>query len=100
VEHQVRIGDLLVRPHEPTGLEVVRRSGTAPKDEPPKTNPRALPFLQRRLHGYGLRARVLDVDLKVILQVLADAGKIMDDVHAERAQLVCVADARKLQELR
>jgi hypothetical protein len=44
-----------------------------------------------------LRARVLDVDLEVVLQVLADAGQVVHDVDAERAQLVGVAHAGELQ---
>ena len=41
---------------------------------------------------------MLDVDLDVILQVLADSRKVLHRVEAERFQLVSVADSGKLQE--
>ena len=43
---------------------------------------------------------MLDVDLEVVLEVLADPGQVLDDVDAERPQLIGGADARQLQELR
>ena len=99
VEHQVRVGDLVVRADEAAALEVVRRARAA-AEEPLQPDPRALPLLQRRLHGDRLLAAVLDVDLEVVLEVLADAGEVVHHVHAERLELARVADPRELEELR
>ena len=43
---------------------------------------------------------MLDVDLEVVLQVLADARQVGDDLDPERAQLGRRADARELEQLR
>ena len=43
---------------------------------------------------------MLDVDLEVVLQVAADGRQVVDDVDAERSQVVGLADARQLQQLR
>ena len=48
----------------------------------------------------GCVRQVLDVDLEVILQVLAHARQVVHDRHAERLELARVADARELQQLR
>jgi hypothetical protein len=53
-----------------------------------------------RLHRDRLLGGVLDVDLEVVLQVLADAGQVVHDVDAERLEVVRVADAGELQQLR
>ena len=45
-------------------------------------------------------AAVLDVHLKVILQVLADAGQVGHRADAEALELARVADSGKLEELR
>ncbi|CAB4885518.1 unannotated protein [freshwater metagenome] len=42
---------------------------------------------------------MLDVDLEVILQVLADARQVMDGFDPDRPQVLGVADAGELQEL-
>ena len=95
VEHEVRIGDVVVRAHEPARLEVVRRARAAAEEEPLRADQRPLPLLQRGLHRDRLRARVLHVHLEVVLQVLADAGQVVHDGDAERLQLAGVADARR-----
>jgi hypothetical protein len=43
---------------------------------------------------------MLHIDLEMILQVFTDARKMMYDVDAKRCQMICIADARKLQQLR
>ena len=50
---------------------------------------------QRRLHRHRLRARVLDVDLEMVLEVLADAGQVVRRRSIPSApQVAGVADAR------
>ncbi len=100
MEHQVRVGDVVVRADEPARLEVVRRARAAAQEQPLRADERALPLLQRGLHRHGLRAQVLDVHLEVVLEVLADTGQIGDDRHAERLELARGADAGELEQLR
>ena len=74
--------------------------GPDAEEQPLRADERPLPLLQRRLHRHRLRARVLHVDLEMVLQVLADAGQVVHDVDAERRQLARVADAGELEQLR
>ena len=101
VEHQVRVVDVVVAADEATGLEVVGRAGAAARKSHCAPIPGAAPFGQVRLHRHRLRARVLDVDLQVILEVLADAraGRATTAMPSA-AQFAGVAHARQLQQLR
>ena len=82
VEHQVRIRDLVVAADEPARLEVVRRTGPGAEEQPLEPDPGPVAPLHRRRHRDGLLGPVLDVDLEVVLQVLADAGQVVHDVDA------------------
>src|SRR5438094_400393 len=93
---QVRVRDVVVAPGEPASLEVVRRPRTPLEQEPLQTDPRPVPPAEVRRDRDGLGARVLDVDLQVILEVLADARHVLHDVDPERLQVVRVADPRPL----
>ncbi|MDH6501180.1 hypothetical protein M2156_007399 [Streptomyces sp. SAI-149] len=99
VEHQVGVVDVIVAAREAARLEVIGRRG-ALAEEPLQPDEGGAPFREIRLHGDGLLAGVLDVHLQVVLQVLADARQVVDDVDAERAQLLGVADAGELEQLR
>ena len=44
------------------------------------SDPGLIPPVQCRLHGHRLCAGVLHVDLQMILQVFADAGKVVDHI--------------------
>ena len=80
VEHEIGIADTLVAPGEPATLEMVRRPGTAAEKEPLEAYPRPLAPLERRCDGDGPRARVLDVDLEMVLEVLAHPHEVLHDV--------------------
>ena len=56
--------------------------------------------LERRRHRHRLLRPVLDVDLEVVLQVLAHAGQVGDHVDAEPAEQLGRAHAGQLQQLR
>ena len=98
VEHQVRIRDVVVAPREPSALEVVRgaraRAGTGAIARRPTAGSATCRYGRDRDR---LRARVLDVDLQVVLEVLAHARHVLHDVDPERLQVVRVADARELE---
>src|SRR5581483_6793491 len=78
----------------------VRRPRAGAEEEPLRGHAGPVPPLQRRRDRDGQSRRVLDVDLEVILEVLADAGQVVDRANADRLELPRVADARELQELR
>ena len=100
VEHQVRVQDVVVGAGEAAALEVVRRARAAAQHEPLQEDAGAVAIEQRRRDRDGLRGGVLDVDLEVVLQVLADAGQVVDDVDPETAERPRVADAGELEHLR
>src|SRR6476620_11575926 len=88
VEHEVRVRNLIVRADEATSLEVVRRTGPTPQEEPLGADEWAAPELRRRrLHRDRLQALVLDVHLEVVLEVAAYAGNVGDDVDPESLEV-------------
>ena len=99
VEHQVGIHDVLVAPYEASGLEVIGRAEAGPEEQPFGADERLAPVLQPRRHRDGLGARVLDVHLQVVLEMLSHAGKVLHDRDAEGLELTRAADARQLQGL-
>ena len=100
VEHEVRVGDGVVAPGEATRLEVIGCSGPASTEEPVRPDDGPSPPTQLRLQGHRLRARVLHVDLEVVLEVLAHAGQVPDHGNAQRLELGGVAHTGELQQLR
>jgi hypothetical protein len=60
---------------------------------------RGAPSLEGGLHRDRQPALVLDVDLEVVLEVLADARDMGDRLDAQGLELVRVAHARELQQL-
>ncbi len=77
VEHQVRVGDVVVAAGESAALEVVGRARAAAQEQPAGADQRPVAPLERGRDRDRLLAAVLDVDLEVILQVLADAGQLV-----------------------
>ena len=99
VEHQVRVVDVVVAPHEAAALEVVGGPETAAVEQPLVADLRSGAELEARRDRDRLLRRVLDVDLEVVLEVLPHARHVGDDADAEGAQVVGVADSGELQEL-
>ena len=101
VEHQVRVFLVLVGTNESAALEVGGRNRALLGENPLQAHEWPAPLVQVRLGGIGgLGGLILDVDLEVILQVLADAWQVLDDVDSVLAQQLLVTDTRDLQQLR
>jgi hypothetical protein len=99
MEHQVRVPDLVVAPDEAATLEVVRRPGTAAQEQPLEADPWLAPVGERGLHRNRFRAAVLDVDLEMVLKVLADARHVDEGRDADSGEFRRVADAAQLEDL-
>ena len=68
--------------------------------QPARADQRAIPQIDGRVQGDRFLAGDLEIEFQMILQVLADAGQIVNHGNAERAQFRRGPDARQLQQLR
>ncbi len=100
VEHQIRIGRFFVAAYEPASLEVVGGTEASAAEQPLRTDDRPPPPGETRRDGNRLLGGVLDVDLEVILEVIANARKVRDGLDAQGLQLGGVSHARQLEQLR
>jgi hypothetical protein len=100
MEHEVRVGHLLVAAHEAAGFKMVGGSVSFPQKEPLGADAGAVAPLEGGRDGHGLGAGVLDIDLQMILEVLPHPRNVCDHVDSEGAELGGIADAGELQELR
>ena len=96
----VRPFELGTRTNETAGLELVARADTLAEEQPLGADQRLVVHLQRGVERDRLFAGVLQVHLQVVLQVGADARKLVNDRDAEFAQQRPRAHARALQDLR
>ena len=97
VEHQVRVGLILVGAHETAALKVRGSHWALLRQQPLQAHKRPTPLIQVRLGGSGgLGGLVLDVDLEVVLQVLTHAWQVLDHIDAVLFQDLAVAHARDL----
>ena len=60
--------------------------GPCLREQPLQPDERPVPPLVVRRHRHRLRRRALDIDLEVVLQVLADAGQVVDDRRRRAAR--------------
>ncbi len=99
VEHQVGVGHVVVAASEAAGFEVVRGTGALAQEQPLGADERSPPHLQLRLQRDRLLARVLHVDLEMVLHVLADSRQVVHHRDAQRAERAGITDAAELQQL-
>ena len=85
---------------ETTSLELVAGADTGAVEQPLGTDGRLVPPQQRWVQRYRLGAGVLQVQLQVVLQVLADARQVVDHRDVEAFQQGARAYAGTLQQLR
>src|SRR5262249_41978937 len=81
-------------------LEVVGGPWARSTEQPFRADHRPVVHLQGRCDADRLLARVLDVDLEMVLQVLADSWQIGNDVNPVRSEETGRPDAGELKQLR
>ena len=96
----VRIRDVLCGAKESADPAWRRRGGAGPGQEPLQADgSHAMRFQQAVPRAAGRRA-VLDMNFQMVVQILADPGKVMADGDAVGLQLFCGTDPRQHQDLR
>ena len=101
VEHEVRVILILIGAHEAAAFKVGGSNRALVGQQPLQTHERPAPLIQVRLGGSGgLGGLILDVDLEVVLQVLAHTWQVLDDVNSVLLQNLTVTNAGDFQQLR
>ena len=99
VEHEIGIGHFVIAANETARLEVVGRGRALVQEKPLEADPRLVVPAQRGEDRDRLGAGVLDVDLQMILHILAHAGQVLDHGNVQRLQVGGRAHAGQLQQL-
>ena len=98
---QIGMLDAGMAADEAAGLEMVGGARAAAEEGPLHADQE---LAQRALHhgieGDRLQAGVLDIGLEMVLQVLPDAGQVLDHRDLELPQMIGGTDARQHQDLR
>ena len=74
---KVGIFHLVVAPYKTACLKMVGGGGSLSVEQSLITDKRFFPPFKRRIHGHRFFTLILDIDLKMILHVLAHTWKIM-----------------------
>src|SRR5258708_11859987 len=85
---------------EAAGLEMVGRSQALLRQDPARADERLAERRHVRIQGDRLPAGHLKIKLEMVLQVLANTGKLADDRDPVVRQLCGRPDAGELQQLR
>ena len=99
MELDIGIANAGARADEAARLEMVRGAEAAPAHEPLGADERALDETRMRKERDRLLGGDLKGEFEMVLQVLADARSVSDDIDVERAQFDRRTDARQLQQL-
>ena len=97
---QIGMLDARARADEGARLEVAGRAEPPFQQDPLQADARLVPGPLRRVQRDRLGARVLDVDLQMVLEIAADARQVRHRRDLEPFELVGVADAGQHQQLR
>ena len=71
-------GDAGAAADEAAGLEVIGGAQTVLAQQPARADQRAAPQIDRRIQGDRFLAGHLEIEFQMILQILADAGQIVN----------------------
>ena len=96
----VRVRNARLAADEAAGLEMVGRSEAIATQQPTRANERLRKRVHHRIQGDGLFAGHLEVELQMVLQVLAHTGQVVHHRQTECPQFFRRADTGKLQQLR
>ena len=96
----VRIGDPGTAADEAAAFEMIGRTQSAFPEQPARADQRLSQRIHRRIEGDRKFGFDLEIEFQMVLQILANARKIVDRRNAMRAQFVGRADPRQLQQLR
>ena len=96
----VRVANAGAAADEAAGLEVVARSESIPGEQPAHADEGLAKRARVGIEGDGLRGGHLEIELQMILKVLADARQVVDHRDAVARELRGRPDARELQQLR
>jgi len=99
MEHEVGVLDVIVAAGESPTFEVVGGSWSPP-EKPLQPDERTPPPGQIGRDRHRLERPVLDIHLEMVLEVLADAGEMVDGLDPDRTEMVGVTDPGELEELR
>src|SRR5207244_11120013 len=100
MELDVRVAHASAAADEAAGLEVVARAEAVLGEDPAHANEGPAQERHLRVERDRLAASDLEIELEVILQVLAHSGQVGDYVDAESRELTGRPDARELEQLR
>jgi hypothetical protein len=100
VVHQVWPLDVVIAPRESTTLEGVCGTGARTQEQPLGTDKRTTPQLQLRIERYGLLTTVLDVNLKMVLEIFTYTREVMNRIDTNRTKSLGVTNTRELEYLR
>ena len=99
VELYIGVSHAGVAPHEAAGLQVGGGSGARPVEEPLDPHLDHPQSLLLAVESDGLRAALDDVELQVVLQVLANSRQVVDRLYADTAQVISSANTGEKQQL-
>src|SRR5689334_1878631 len=93
VQLEIRVADAGPASDEGAGLEVIGGAEPGAERQPLKTDPRACEKPEMRIQRNRTRARLLHIDLEMVLQAGAHARPVGDDLHSVLAELLRRADS-------
>src|SRR3954453_949840 len=95
----VRIANARARADKAAALEVIGSPVPVAPHQPTRPDGALADETLPRIQRNGLGAGHLEVELQVVLQVLADAGQVMPSLDPERLQFVRRTNPGQLQEV-
>ena len=100
MEHQVRVCHQIIASCKPSCFKIIGGRWALPKEKPLKTDPRFIEPSECRLHRNWLGARMLHINLQMVLQVFSNSWEFLNYFDTQGLKFIQVPNARKLQKLR
>ena len=90
---EVGVGEVRTAADKAASLDIAGAGGPRSVQEPLESSLDHPESKLLAVEAYGLGARLDDVDVKMVLKVLAHAGKMVDRVHSNMAEMISVANS-------